>query len=100
MVEANAISGDAMRLAALIGLTALLTGCCVVTSTVPLFSRDDIRGQAQLRSGVWIEEKQGCAVDTAQPVVSWAGCADVWVVRPNEILAGRDPGARSSWLSS
>lgn len=73
MVEANAISGDAMRLAALIGLAALLTGCKVVTSMVPLFSRDDARGQAQLRSGAWIEEKQGCAVDTAQPMDSWAG---------------------------
>jgi hypothetical protein len=88
-----------MRRAALICLAGLLAGCNIVTSTTPLFSAYGAQGRAQLRPGVWIEEKQGCAVDTALPMDRWAACADGWVVEPNLILAGRDPGApRATWV--
>jgi hypothetical protein len=99
MVTPTPFREDAMRRAALICLAAMLAGCNVVTSAAPLFGPEDARGQAQLRPGVWIQEKQGCAVDTAQPMDAWPSCADGWVVRPDEILAGRDPGApRSTWV--
>jgi hypothetical protein len=88
-----------MRIAAVIAVAALLGGCNVVTSTTPLFSAADARDQAQLRPGLWIQEKQGCAVDTALPIDRWPGCADGWVVRPDEIVAGRDPGAPpATWV--
>ena len=88
-----------MRIAAAIGAAAMLAGCNVVTSTTPLFSAADARGQPQLRPGLWIEEKQGCAVDTALPIDRWPGCADGWVVRKSEVIAGRDPGsAPSTWV--
>jgi hypothetical protein len=76
----------------------MLAGCNLVTSPTPLFAPADAGGQAQLRPGVWIQEKPDCAVDAALPMERWPGCADGWVVRPDEIVAGREPTApRASW---
>lgn len=85
-----------MRVVALIGLGALLAGCNMVTSTTPLFSSADARGQAQPRPGVWMDENNTCLVDTTKPIDQWPGCADAWLVHPGAILAGRDPGAPAS----
>jgi hypothetical protein len=79
-----------MRISAVIGLGAMLAGCNMVTSTTPLFSSADARGQAQFRSGVWMDEDKTCAVDTSKPIGEWPDCADGWVVHPGEVLAGRD----------
>ncbi|HEX4196698.1 MAG TPA: hypothetical protein VHZ26_04585 [Caulobacteraceae bacterium] len=89
-----------MRIVALIGLGALLAGCNMVTSTSPLFSSADVRGQPQPRPGVWMDEDNTCIFDTAKPIGQWPGCADAWVVHPGAILAGRDPGTPiSAWTS-
>ena len=85
-----------MRIAALIGLGALLAGCNTVTSTTPLFSSADARGQPQPRPGLWMDEDNTCVFDTTMPIGQWPGCADAWVVHPGEILAGRDPGTPAS----
>jgi hypothetical protein len=87
-----------MRIVTVTGLAALLAGCNMVTSTGPLFSSAETAGQPQMRSGVWMDEDASCAVDRAQPVDKWPGCADSWVVHPGVILAGRDPGTPpSAW---
>jgi hypothetical protein len=89
-----------MRIKALIGLGALLAGCNMVTSTTPLFSSADARGQAQPRPGVWMDEDNTCVFDTTKPIGQWPDCADVWVVHPGAILAGRDRGTpTSTWVS-
>jgi len=89
-----------MRFSVLICASLMLASCNTVTSTTPLFSSADTSGQAQFRSGVWMDEDKTCAVDTSKPMTDWPDCADAWVVHPGEILAGRDPGAPlSAWTS-
>ncbi len=79
-----------MRITASICLGVVLASCNMVTSQTPLFSSADTQGQAQFRSGVWMNEDKTCVVDTSKPIGEWPGCADAWVVHPGEILAGRD----------
>lgn len=89
-----------MRIAGSICLGVLVASCNMVTSQTPLFSSADAQGQAQFRSGVWMDEAKGCVVDTAMPIGQWPDCADAWVVHPGEILAGRDAKApASTWQS-
>jgi hypothetical protein len=88
-----------MTLAKLIVVAALagaLAGCGnAVTSTKPLFSERDARGQAQLRPGVWgyssSTKLPTCKVDTSQPLGTWDSCAGGFVVRPGEILGQSGP---------
>jgi hypothetical protein len=89
-----------MRTAATIFLATLLGGCNLVTSTTPLFSARDAQGQAQLRPGIWMNVDASCTVDAAKPLADWPKCANAWVVRPGEVMAGRDPGAApATWVS-
>ncbi len=89
-----------MRITASICLGVLLASCNMVTSQTPLYSSADAQGQAQFRSGVWMDETKGCVVDTAKPIGEWPDCADAWVVHPGQILAGRDAKApASTWQS-
>jgi hypothetical protein len=89
-----------MRIVALVGLAAMLAGCNTITSTTPLFSSADTRGQAQPRPGVWMDEDSTCVFDTSKPIGAWPGCADAWVVHPGAILAGREPGTPiTAWTS-
>src|SRR5665213_2095557 len=94
-------SGEvAMRISALICLVLALCACNMVTSQTPLFSSADAAGQAQFRSGVWMDETKGCVIDTSKPIGEWPDCADAWVVHPGEMLAGRDAKApASTWQS-
>jgi hypothetical protein len=85
-----------MRIVASICLGVLLASCNMVTSDTPLFSSADSHGQAQFRSGVWMDEAKGCVVDIAKPIGEWPDCADAWVVHPGEMLAGRDAKAPAS----
>jgi hypothetical protein len=82
-----------MRTAVLICTGLMLAGCNIVTSPKPLFFARDAEGQAQLRPGVWVEDKASCAFDSALPVDKWPDCIDSFVVRPGEILAAHDPAA-------
>jgi hypothetical protein len=88
-----------MRIAAIIIAAALLLGGCnVVTSTKPLFAAADAQGQAQLRPGVWANERAGCKFDDTRPMDTWPDCADRWVVRPAAVLAARDNALpRDQW---
>ena len=47
----------AMRIMASICLGVLLASCNMVTSQTPLFSSADTQGQAQFRSGIWMDEE-------------------------------------------
>ena len=83
--------------AALAAGVAALAGCSnAVTSTKPLFSARDARGQAQLRPGVWSYSSSTrlptCKVDTSQPVETWDRCAGGFVIRPGEIFGAGGPG--------
>jgi hypothetical protein len=90
----------AMRIMASICLGVLLASCNMVTSQTPLFSSADTQGQAQFRSGIWMDEDKTCVVDTSKPIGEWPDCADAWVVHPGQILAGRDAKAPpSTWES-
>ena len=80
-----------IKLMAAVALAATLAGCGnAVTSTKPLFSERDARGQAQPRPGVWgyssSTKLPNCKVDTSQPFTTWDECAGGFVVRPGEIL--------------
>jgi hypothetical protein len=82
-----------MRIAAIVMAAGLLLGGCnIVTSTTPLFTPADAKGQAQLHPGVWADERTGCQFDDTRPVDTWPDCADGWVVRPAAVLSGRDKG--------
>lgn len=83
---------------ALICAAAVLAGCNIVTSTTPMFTAADARGQVQLRPGLWMTEKADCVFDTRLPLASWPDCTDSWVIRPGAIVGGRESGAPpSSW---
>jgi hypothetical protein len=69
-----------------------LAGCGnAVTSTKPLFTIKDARGQAQPRPGVWgysnSTKLPTCKVDTSQPVGTWDDCAGGVVLRPGELYS-------------
>jgi hypothetical protein len=85
-----------MRIATFVWAAVVLAGCDMITSSTPLFFPRDALGQAQLRPGVWVQESSNCVLDTTQPMDLWPDCADRWVVRPGEVLAGRDRGAPMS----
>jgi hypothetical protein len=83
-------------MALLVAGAAVLAGCGnAVTSTKPLFSTRDARGQAQPRPGVWgysgSTKPPTCKVDTSQPVATWDECAGGFIVRPGEILSQDGP---------
>ena len=89
-----------MRTGVLICAGLMLAGCNIVTSRTPLFFAKDAQGQAQLRPGVWMDEKPDCRFDTTLPVDKWPDCADTWVVRPGEVLAAHDaakPAGSDGW---
>ena len=71
----------------------MLAGCNVITSPTPLFFPKDAKGQAQLRPGVWTDERKGCDYDASQPIDRWPDCANVWVVRPGEVVGIKDRGS-------
>jgi hypothetical protein len=72
--------------------SAASAGCNVIVSPTPLFFPKDSAGQAQLRPGVWTDERKGCDFDAGQPIDKWPDCANVWVVRPGEIVGTKDRG--------
>jgi hypothetical protein len=87
---------DAMRIVLALAAVALVAACNSVTSTQPLFFARDTQGQPQMRPGIWADEATGCDVDTRLPMDKWPDCIDAWVVRPGELLGGRDPGTPPS----
>jgi hypothetical protein len=75
-----------IRLAACLALAALLAACNLVYSERPLFTADDAKGAAPLRTGVWLELDPKCQFDRTQPVTRWPKCAEWILVRPRQIL--------------
>ena len=90
-----------MRIAGTLIAALGLAGCNMVTSTTPMFTEKDARGQAQPRPGVWMEERPTCDFDVKVPVDSWPKCARGWIVAPGAAIGPRAQGApRAAWVSS
>jgi hypothetical protein len=81
------------RLVILIALAGLLSGCNMVTSSRPLFTKADARGALRLRPGLWVHPDPACAFDPATPAHSWPDCAGGLIVRPG-YFSGLRPGGR------
>jgi len=71
-----------MRLVLAIVALALLSGCNVVMTKDPLFTKADEAGAAPMRPGVWdTEPAPDCKVDESKPLTEWPSCASGFVVR-------------------
>lgn len=77
--------GRSFRAAAFFGAAALLGGCNIVVSKVPMFTQADSAGAPALRPGLWLAEKDDCHVDEAAPRARWPECADPLVITPTEV---------------
>jgi hypothetical protein len=82
-----------MRLAAILCGVLVLGGCNMITSPTPMFSAADVKGQAQLRPGVWTDDRKDCAFDQRQPLDAWPDCANGRIVRPDGVLGPAKGGA-------
>lgn len=88
-----------MRMA-IVAAALMLGGCNLVTSTTPMFSAEDVKGQAQLRPGVWMDEHQSCDFDVKAPVDAWPACADGWIISGGAVIGPRQKGTpRAAWVS-
>ena len=80
------MKGARFRYLCLIALAALITGCNDVYSERPLFSAEDARGAAPLRTGIWLERDPACQFDDSKPVPRWPKCADWVLIRSGQLL--------------
>lgn len=64
------------RLALSILAAGLLSGCNMVVTDTPMFSRADAGHPPPIRTGVWRTEKPDCAFDEALPQDQWPKCAE------------------------
>ncbi len=77
--------GRSLGAGALLCAAALLGGCNIVVSKVPMFTAADSAGAPALRPGVWLAEKADCHFDEASPLAQWPDCADPLVITPTEV---------------
>jgi len=83
---------SALRAAALICAAALLGGCNIVVSKVPMFVQADTAGAPQIRPGLWVGEKDDCRYNEASAVDKWPDCAEPLMITATEF---RDVGPKA-----
>jgi hypothetical protein len=84
-----------MRTLVLIGAGLLLSGCNMVVTSTPLFTKADEDGAAQLKPGVWSGPTDAsCTFDERAPLERWPSCANGDVVGDGAIAGYQDNGGK------